>query len=136
MHQLVQWHQEFCTPAVLPGSREAPGAFRDLQRQHELLQRELRRKQKALAEVAALLVLQKKLPGVAGGRGHMRSVQQRQNLLKLIDQACADGARRYVACRQVGLSWRSMQRWQRSDAPEGDSSACRASGVMCVQSPG
>ena len=58
-HQLVQWHQEFCTPAVLPGSREAPGALRDLQRQLEQLQRELRRKEKALAEVAAFLVLQK-----------------------------------------------------------------------------
>ena len=57
-HQLVQWHQEFCTPAV-PASREASAAFRELQRQHEQLQRELRRKEKALAEVAALLVLQK-----------------------------------------------------------------------------
>ena len=50
----------------------------------------------------------------------MTSVPQRRNLLKLIDRACADGARRDVACRQVGLSCRSMQRWQRSGAPEGD----------------
>lgn len=50
----------------------------------------------------------------------MRSVQQRQNLLRLIDQACADGARRDMACRQVGFSWRSLQRWQHSDASEGD----------------
>ena len=34
-HQLTQWHQEFCTPAV-PASCEASGAFRELQRQHEL----------------------------------------------------------------------------------------------------
>ena len=60
-HQLAQWHQEFCTPAV-PASRETSGAFRELQRQHDQLQRELRRKEKALAEVAALLVLQKNLP--------------------------------------------------------------------------
>ena len=46
----------------MPASREASGAFRELQRQHEQLQRELRRKEKALAEVAALLVLQKNLP--------------------------------------------------------------------------
>ena len=57
-HQLTQWREEFCTPAV-PASREAGSAFRELQRQHEQLQRELRRKEKALAEVAALLVLQK-----------------------------------------------------------------------------
>ena len=50
----------------------------------------------------------------------MRSVQQRQTLLSLIDQACADGARRDVACSQVGLSCRSVQRWQRSGVPEGD----------------
>ena len=49
----------------------------------------------------------------------MTSVQQRQNLLCLIDQACTDGARLALACRQVGLSWRSVQRWQRSGAPEG-----------------
>lgn len=55
-HQLTQWREDFCTPAV-PTSREASGAFRKLQRQHE--QRELRRKEKALAEAAAMLVLQK-----------------------------------------------------------------------------
>ena len=65
-YQLVQWHQEFCTPAV-PASRETSGAFRELQRQHEQLQRELRRKEKALAEVAALLVLHKNLPALLEG---------------------------------------------------------------------
>ncbi|WP_293636352.1 helix-turn-helix domain-containing protein [Polaromonas sp.] len=41
-------------------------------------------------------------------------------MLGLIDQACADGARRDVACSQVGLSCRSVQRWQRTDAAAGD----------------
>ena len=50
----------------------------------------------------------------------MTSVQQRQKLLCLIDQACADGARLAPACRQVGLSCRSVQRWQRSGVAEGD----------------
>ena len=65
-HQLAQWHQAFCTPAV-PASREAPGEFRELQRQHEQLQRQLRRKDKALAEVAALLVLQKNFQALLEG---------------------------------------------------------------------
>ena len=69
-HQLAQWHQESCTPAM-PTSREASGAFRELQRQrqheHEQLQRELRRKEKALAEVAALLVLQKNFQALLEG---------------------------------------------------------------------
>ncbi|MDH6186786.1 transposase [Polaromonas sp. CG_23.6] len=60
-HQLTQWRENFCTP-ITPASREASGAFRELQRQHDQLQRELRRNEKALAEVAALLVLQKNLP--------------------------------------------------------------------------
>ena len=50
-HQLRQWHDDFCTAGV-PAAREAPGAFRELQR-------ELRHKEKVLAEVAALLVMQK-----------------------------------------------------------------------------
>ena len=50
----------------------------------------------------------------------MTSVQQRQKLLGLIDKACADGARLQPACRQIGLSRRSVQRWQRMDAVDGD----------------
>ena len=50
--------------AVIPGDgigqEVMPEALRALQVQHEALQRELRRKEKALAEAAALLVLQKK----------------------------------------------------------------------------
>lgn len=65
-HQLTQWREDFCTPAV-PASREASGAFRELQRQHEQLQRELRRKEKALAEAAALLVLQKNFQALLEG---------------------------------------------------------------------
>lgn len=58
-HQLTQWREDFCTP-IAPASRETTGAFRELQRQHDLLERELRRKDKALAEVAALLVFAEK----------------------------------------------------------------------------
>jgi transposase len=65
-HQLAQWREDFCTP-IAPASREATGAFRDLQRQHDQLQRELRRKEKALAEVAALLVLQKNFQALLEG---------------------------------------------------------------------
>ena len=50
----------------------------------------------------------------------MTSVLQRQKLLGLIHQACVDGARLRVACRQIGLSCRTVQRWQRADAVDGD----------------
>ena len=43
----------------------------------------------------------------------MTSLAQRQTLLALIDKACHDGARLAKACRQIGLSARTVQRWQR-----------------------
>ena len=58
-HQLTAWRDAFCAIAA-PQSRDDRLALRDLQARHEGLQRELRRKEKALAEAAALLVLQKK----------------------------------------------------------------------------
>ena len=58
-HQLQSWHDAFCT-AASSESRDSKTALRALQVQHEELQRDLRRKEKALAEAAALLVLQKK----------------------------------------------------------------------------
>ena len=64
-HQLLQWREAFCaaphTPAASAGEqRLANTALRELQGRHDQLQRELRRKDRALAEAAALLVLQKK----------------------------------------------------------------------------
>ena len=47
----------------------------------------------------------------------MTSVQQRQKLLGLINKVCADGACLQLACRQIGLSRRSVQRFE---AAEGD----------------
>lgn len=58
-HQLNAWGKAFCN-ATAPESREARAALRELQVKHDGLQRELHRKEKALAEAAALLVLQKK----------------------------------------------------------------------------
>ena len=58
-HQLITWHDAFCAVASSE-SRESKLAVRELQTRNDGLQRELRRKEKALAEAAALLVLQKK----------------------------------------------------------------------------
>ena len=41
----------------------------------------------------------------------MSCPQQRENLLQLIEQACAAGARLAKACAQIGLSARTVQRW-------------------------
>jgi hypothetical protein len=58
-HQLKAWRDAFCS-APAGDSRETKAALRELQVKHDGLQRELRRKEKALAKAAALLALQKK----------------------------------------------------------------------------
>ena len=58
-HQLRQWQHEFCQPGKTVAT-PADAALRQAKQQNEKLERELRRKDKALAEAAALLVLQKK----------------------------------------------------------------------------
>ena len=65
-HQLKAWRDAFCNVTAASESRESKTALRELQAKHEGLQRELRRKEKALAEAAALLVLQKKFQALLG----------------------------------------------------------------------
>jgi len=60
-HHLTSWKTAFCsnqktTAAGIPDNRE----LRSLKDENEQLKRELARKEKALAEAAALLILQKK----------------------------------------------------------------------------
>ena len=57
---LAQWRQAF-TAGSRAGSREESRELRELRQAYAQLQREVNRKDKALAEAAALLVLQKKV---------------------------------------------------------------------------
>jgi transposase-like protein len=57
-HQLTQWKTDFCISGS--SSREEAQALRSLKTENQRLERELTRKEKALAEAAVLLVLQKK----------------------------------------------------------------------------
>ena len=63
VHQLEQWKGDFCSQGDLSEKREVHTLKREI---HEL-ERELLRKDKALAEAAALLVLQKKFRALLGG---------------------------------------------------------------------
>ena len=56
-HQLTQWKAQLLTPADPVGNA---GEVRRLKEEVKQLERKLTRKDKALAEAAALLVLQKK----------------------------------------------------------------------------
>lgn len=59
-HDLVQWRTAFCETVNTAEVREESEELRQLRLSNSQLQRELNRKEKALAEAGALLVLQKK----------------------------------------------------------------------------
>ena len=76
-------------------------------RQIEQLERELHRKEKALAASRSLADTPKKSPGDLGGRrGRITSTPDRHYAVELIDEAVTAGARQHKAC---GRSWRSMR---------------------------
>jgi hypothetical protein len=58
-HQLQTWRDAFCATGERSAKQDL-SSLRELQGKHDQLERQLRRKDKALAEAAALLILQKK----------------------------------------------------------------------------
>jgi transposase-like protein len=66
-HQLEQWKTDFCDHLGTEETGEKARNLRILKAENQRLERELLRKDKALAEAAALLVLQKKFRALLGG---------------------------------------------------------------------
>lgn len=67
VHHLEQWKADFCRPSEAAEKRAEAQAVHSLKADKQRLERELLRKDKALAEAAALLVLQKKFQALLGG---------------------------------------------------------------------
>jgi transposase-like protein len=67
--QLAAWREACLGANTPPPRREEPAECRALRRRNSELESELRRKEKALAEAAALLVLQKKVRVLLGEPG-------------------------------------------------------------------
>jgi transposase-like protein len=67
VHQLEKWKADFCRQGLASEKREEARALHTLKAEIHSLERELLRKDKALAEAAALLVLQKKFRALLGG---------------------------------------------------------------------
>ena len=67
VHQLEQWQTDFCSHLGSDENREEARTLRTLKAENHRLEHELLRKDKALAEAAALLVLQKKFRALLGG---------------------------------------------------------------------
>ena len=108
---LAEWRRVVLS--ALGPIAKAPSGSEDLGRIREL-ERELLRKDKALAETAALLVL-KKSPGVLGERGRRHEEGDRQVILELLEEAVIAGARRDRACATIGFCARTVARWRVED---------------------
>lgn len=84
-----------------------------LARQVKELERQLRQKDKALAEAVALLELLTQVSGSQrGGRGRFHGVDERSRVLALVERTTRRGARQEAVCRVLGLSARTVQRWR------------------------
>ncbi|MDD9197170.1 IS3 family transposase [Aliivibrio sp. S3MY1] len=86
------------------------------------LKKDLRLKEKALAETAALLVLRKKLRGLLRGRarGRLTSTDERQTIVTLILEAKQCGCRLEPACHEVQIDLRTYRRWYQQGEVQAD----------------
>lgn len=66
LHHVVQWKADFLKGNAPGGKATSQGETKTLRLQNKALQKELNRKDRALAETAALLVLQKKVNEIWG----------------------------------------------------------------------
>jgi transposase InsO family protein len=55
-----------------------------------------------------------------GGRGRLTSAAHRREAIELISEANAAGARLANACAEIGLSLRTLKRWRKAFAGDGD----------------
>jgi len=65
-HHLQQWQQNFISDTMTNNNTTKASEMKVLKKENKDLKRELRRKEKALAEAAALLILQKKVTAMWG----------------------------------------------------------------------
>ena len=65
-HHIKEWKQHFITAAALPADTKKQVTVNSLRNEINALNKDLNRKNKALAETAALLVLQKKVTAIWG----------------------------------------------------------------------
>jgi len=110
--QWAAWREACLVANTPPPRREEPAECRALRRRNSELEGEWRRKEKALAEAATLLVLQKKVRVLLGARGRKLDLGERQTVIALIREAGAAGARLAAACAVLDVSPRTGQRWQ------------------------
>ncbi len=96
-----------------PGRRAQPRRRSEDRRRIKELERELQRKDKALAETAALLVLSKKLEAIFHkARTNDRPGRSPDPGPTTSQRPTPDGARLHAACEMAGIDLRTLQRWK------------------------
>nr|WP_231372030.1 MULTISPECIES: IS3 family transposase [unclassified Thioalkalivibrio] len=112
--QLQRWRAscEQANDAVDASARQEREQVRTERQRSKELEKELKRKESALAETAALLTLRKKGERDLGGRGRMTSAPDREQGIKLVDEARAEGARLAPACVELGIGLNTYRRWK------------------------
>ena len=107
--QIMVWRAE-----VIAHFETRPKSAKDARDETiRLLEREILRKDNALAEASALLILQKsRLDLGEPTRGRKVTVSDRRAVLALVAEAVAQGARQHAACEMVGVAERTLHRWQ------------------------
>ena len=107
--ELDTWKRDWIAGLGEPRAASAVEARQDRRRVKEL-ERDLHRKDKALAEIGRLArSVKKTLGGLPRRRGRMTRLEDRQTLVRDIEQACADGARLAPACALAGIDARTSR---------------------------
>ncbi|MFA0052687.1 IS3 family transposase, partial [Vibrio breoganii] len=112
--QVERWKEESLHGFKSARERDAEAKQQARADKNEIkaLKRELKYKEKALAETAVLLVLRKKLRAVRGGpRGRLTPLLVRRKVVGLIQEATTSGARLELACKEAGICLRTYRRW-------------------------
>jgi putative transposase len=52
------------------------------------------------------------------GRGYLMSVEQKDQIIRGVHQACSDGARQRLVCDIVGINAKTLQRWVKAHSKE------------------
>ena len=113
--QIKAW-REACIRGNRPQDKNLrrEASYQQHKRKISTLERELKRKEKALAEQCCLVGVAKKVRCPLGGpRGRLTALAERQRVVNLIQEAIQSGARQQQACEVLELSSRTYQRWMK-----------------------
>lgn len=92
-------------------------AMSELKKENARKDREIARKDKALADAATMLMLSKK-PRRSGGKGKLISAHDRREIVSLVELGQSKGLSQRQSCEAVGITPRTLQNWRH--APDGD----------------